>query len=86
LAEKGPSKEYTYRKFDWAGTDHEDRHWQSWRMIRILLIPLGDVILNRKISGGNIIDTLPLFAELASLYEHAGDPDDVIIGRYLHCR
>jgi len=37
-----------------------------------------------SISGENIIETLPLFAELASLYEHAGDPDDVIIGRYLY--
>jgi len=42
---KGPSREYTYGNS--SGVN-------SWRMIRILLIPLGDVILNRKISDRNI--------------------------------
>ena len=61
----------------------------SW-MIRILLIYLGDVILTRKyqkeisISDGNIIEALPLFAELEYLYEQAGDPGDVVIGHYFY--
>ena len=37
-----------------------------------------------SISGGNIIESLPLFAELGYLCEQAGDPDDVVIGSYLY--